>query len=369
MKILSILALNVICFLTTYGQSVQTILYENWKNDNWVNSIKDTFTYNGSNHLTYALDLAWDTLSSSWENNIQDYYTYNPNGTTQQVISYQWDNDNQSWYNSQQVTYTYDSGNRPLTITFQNSGVNSVKETNTYDGNGYLINRLEQTWNTSSNSWVDYQQRNYINDGNGRLQQEIVQYGGAPWFNAVRVNYSYTGSNKMDSVTIETWTNLSWVNSSKQLFIYDGDDYLINMLEQNWDNNLGSWKNTRQFNYTNNSNGTVHQYIWQRWDTPTSSWVNYQRATYTYILSSDILELNSLKFSIYPNPTKDRITISLIGSSDTKISIIDLQGKVVFMTNFFGDKSVIDVSALPANLYFMTLQRDNVIQVTKFLKD
>lgn len=64
-------------------------------------------------------------------------------------------------------------------------------------------------------------------------------------------------------------------------------------------------------------------------------------------------------FSIYPNPVKDILTIEGI-APNTQLIITDLTGKTILSTTVKSNKESIDVSGLPAGVYF--------INKTKFIK-
>jgi hypothetical protein len=59
---------------------------------------------------------------------------------------------------------------------------------------------------------------------------------------------------------------------------------------------------------------------------------------------------------IYPNPAKDRITLSLpdgMSPTNVHISVYDMRGNVIRETQGAGTKITMDVSTLPAGLYFI----------------
>ncbi len=74
--------------------------------------------------------------------------------------------------------------------SWQNSG----KQTNTYDGNGYLTNNLTQLWDSPTSSYKNNSQVNYTNNGNGTIQQYILQTwdnATSSWNNSQRAIYTY----------------------------------------------------------------------------------------------------------------------------------------------------------------------------------
>ncbi len=61
-------------------------------------------------------------------------------------------------------------------------------------------------------------------------------------------------------------------------------------------------------------------------------------------------------FSIYPNPASSSITISVSeGTLSMPINIIDNSGKVIMKKIVSTDKETIDVSTLPAGVYYVRI--------------
>jgi len=83
------------------------------------------------------------------------------------------------------------------------------------------------------------------------------------------------------------------------------------------------------------------------------------------------------QWTIYPNPTDGRLTLTLYdgeGSSDKKIvnyqlSIINLLGEIVYQSEIRNPKSEINLKEVPKGLYFLQLQTADGIYYKKLLKE
>jgi hypothetical protein len=200
MKKIITLSLSLVFSLSIYGQNLLTLTYENWSGGAWVNYSEQTNTYDGSGYLTNQLVQLWDGSSSSWNNNEQFSYTNNGNGTVQQNIKQSWNPSSSTWMNSERLSYTHNGSNQVLTLTYENwSGgawINYLKSTNSYDGSGYLTNNVFQLWDSSSSSWKNSSQTNYMNNVNGTTQQ-LIQQSWLPtgaWSNSQRATFTYANS-------------------------------------------------------------------------------------------------------------------------------------------------------------------------------
>jgi hypothetical protein len=90
-------------------------------------------------------------------------------------------------------------------------------------------------------------------------------------------------------------------------------------------------------------------------------------------LSNSELTQPLAQFRLYPNPAEDKVTINLFtpSSKQLKCVIHDMQGREVFTQNSFfkvGMSNVdMDISALCAGLYVVTLQGDNYSQSLRII--
>jgi len=82
--------------------------------------------------------------------------------------------------------------------------------------------------------------------------------------------------------------------------------------------------------------------------------------------SVGIKKLNTTKISIYPNPTTSQLTLNTTEKIE-RISILDITGKTVktiILTN-----NTIEVSDLTKGIYFLHVQTENGMAVSKFIKE
>jgi len=83
--------------------------------------------------------------------------------------------------------------------------------------------------------------------------------------------------------------------------------------------------------------------------------------------STGINEINAQKLSVFPNPTKNQLTISGVNTSVLTISIVDVTGKMVKVIE--GNSAVINVSDLTQGIYFLQIQTEQGLYNSKFIKE
>jgi hypothetical protein len=71
---------------------------------------------------------------------------------------------------------------------------------------------------------------------------------------------------------------------------------------------------------------------------------------------------------LYPNPADNILQIDL-NEPNLKIQILSVEGKMVYSYNYKIFNNELDISALPAGLYFILVQTDEKIYTDKFVKN
>jgi hypothetical protein len=79
--------------------------------------------------------------------------------------------------------------------------------------------------------------------------------------------------------------------------------------------------------------------------------------------------LQKSKFSLYPNPATNKITIEIsVNSASTQLSIMNLSGEQLITRQLTEPKTQVDIGSLPTGVYFMKLTGDKTVEVRKLIK-
>jgi hypothetical protein len=85
-------------------------------------------------------------------------------------------------------------------------------------------------------------------------------------------------------------------------------------------------------------------------------------------VSTGVKQLTANAVAIYPNPAKNELTVS--GANISTISICNLVGQQMYQRSGCTKKTVIDITALPAGMYMITVTgMDGVKTVQKIIKE
>ena len=86
-------------------------------------------------------------------------------------------------------------------------------------------------------------------------------------------------------------------------------------------------------------------------------------------VSVGINELQQLKFSLYPNPATDKITVETTGETQTNyFEILNIEGQQLLTSQITQPKAQVDISSLPTGVYFVRLTNDRAVGIGKFIK-
>ena len=69
--------------------------------------------------------------------------------------------------------------------------------------------------------------------------------------------------------------------------------------------------------------------------------------------------------SLYPNPANNVLNIALQGSDVNEVVVIDIYGKTVARTTVAEGNNALNISALPAGMYFVQLRANNSVKATQ----
>ena len=84
---------------------------------------------------------------------------------------------------------------------------------------------------------------------------------------------------------------------------------------------------------------------------------------HTYPVSIDQAEEGTI--SLYPNPANDVLNIALQGTAVNEVVVIDIYGKTVARTTVSEGSNTLDISALPAGMYFVQLRENGSVKATQ----
>ncbi|MDL2313070.1 T9SS type A sorting domain-containing protein [Bacteroidales bacterium OttesenSCG-928-B11] len=361
-----------------------------WEDNDWKNSYRTEYTYNTQHELISSL--AQSCVDGQWINSAFYNYTYDVSNNKTSELYQLWDSTGQ-WNNSYLITYTYDANNNLLTQQYKNwEWHNNQLTTNAYNNNNELISKTniyysDTIWSASSREIWEYDQegRNtiytkmsginsgtewrverihtYMYDGEENLISDLEQ--GDNDYNISFTTYTYDSQNNRTGSKIQKWEwvmiddvegHSTWVDAYQFLDTYDEHGNCILGTAEKWNSENETWEATDDhylmFHYNNNNSEldpmeTCYKFI----------------VSYTTTQPNSIPEMKTINISLFPNPAQSTITISTT-ETIRNIELYNLSGQLLGTYN----QTVINVSHLPAGVYFVKITMENGSVTRKVVK-
>ena len=377
-----------------------------------------TITLQAQNKLLSSVTQYLDG-NNVWQNGQGSNYEYDNNNNliSETTLSF-WETS--AWKISSKDSYTYNASNKVIVNIYQNWNTttnkleNSEKRLNTYT-NGNITESIHQNWNTSNSSWVN-NSKNNVTWNNKNLPESGLFYNwdGTQWVLDIRLTITNNSNNKITSLLFEKWDGANWVNSEKELLTYNGNNQLITDRSANWDDFNANWKVTYQTDYVLDANGNVTSETYTdasdntqnnirnyTYDTSSlmSSFVNpfndkdgtdyisqnphvnkvlgytnskYGTTTYNYnntiVLGTEKHEIAKAAIIVFPNPTKDFLTIQNTSNNEIdRVIVTDVFGKIILQQKEI--KTKVNVQNLAKGMYILQAFSGKEKFISKFVKE
>jgi hypothetical protein len=222
----------------------------------WVNSYKHTYTIGTGNQVASEMDYLWNTNTNTWRISQLSSYMYQNNGQLSQATLQNWDTLSLSWTNTFLRQYAYTTANKPDSELDQKwvplSGwADSSKTMYSYDANLNTTRENILIWSSTTytlDPWVLIFTKNYTyNSSNDTTSVAfITQFG-----NQTQQLYTYDSNHNLLTQTYQTWntTTQSWLNTYRLVRTYDNYNNVSTSTVNNWSNSntWGTSQDTRAY--------------------------------------------------------------------------------------------------------------------------
>jgi flagellar hook protein FlgE len=181
-----------------------------------------------------------------------------------------------------------------------------------------------------------------------------------------QLKYAKGGVQKPDSTIEESWekTTNQWVDISKEEYTYDSNGNNTLYIVYIWNDTNSQWiaKHNEKSTYDVYGNRTSN--IWQVWLEFLSEWSIYRRTYYYPEQNPDIPKNN---ISVYPNPASEYIVFDITNISEsTTVELFDNQGKKVLEQKLFVTGQI-SISNLAKGLYLYMINNSGNIYKGKII--
>lgn len=332
----------------------------------WITSGEVTFTYNSNNLVVMQLIKVLDYTTFTLKNTSRTTFTYNSSGVLQGDLEETWNSTTSSWVNEYRNTYTFSGGEIALIVTEMwqtGAWVNDDRSTFNYSG-GLLSENIDEDWDAATSNWVlayktDYTYNSGVLASSTDYQRNKTT---SSWDPSWRDTITYTGT--IRTTLSENYIADSWVNSSRYTATLDTEKFIVEELDESWDEATSSWENETLSTRTKTEEGWLHILLIQSWED--ENWEDAARITFTYrnnLSTGNIPLANNIL--IYPNPARDQLNISGIETNAVALKILNVNGQEVTNSKRTIGFNSIDISDLSSGIYFLKAEKPNSKIITK----
>lgn len=153
---------------------------------------------------------------------------------------------------------------------------------------GIVFESLQQQYDPTNQLWVNSLYTTYTFDGNDELIETVNEvWEDNDWVNGTRVLNGLDGDGDILSVLNQHWENGAWVNDNRSTFTYNASDDNDKLVYEIWQDN--DWQPDFQIFYAYNNDHLLVASIFQKWDESANAFGNINRIFRSYFTGTDLI--------------------------------------------------------------------------------
>ena len=349
----------------------------------WQGSSKWEHSYTADNKVWGYVDYLWDPSIDDWmaRNKSVSYY---PDAFTMCSDYFTWTGAVTGWElgGFEKIEIIPESLNEPEVTIRQyryldeENWRNSTRIEHSYDKNGNCLLMTYQMWDGVNNVWMNTNREvRTFNDRNQILTEEYYRWdkqknrwlGGHPFISGPgKTIYTYDVFGNL-----MTYTHFEW-DMGQDVWV-GHDNYRIELsrntdgqvseeLQYDWDpeENEGFAARKIVLNYLPDGRPD-YQTKWA-WENDLKEWRPVVRYFFFYAQTSQVRHVDENAMTVFPNPADDLIRVDGL-SQPVLFELFNLQGQLVLQKQATDNQ--LDVSALPAGVYWLVLYQHFKVNRTK----
>lgn len=281
------------------------------------------YSYDTINHVNIHIYQDYIDSTSSWVNYSRGSVYFDSLGRKNHIVNESWVtpgvfNLNASWW-----FYYLPNDSIDFYSEFDYNNIDSTTYQNVYDPSGYLIQTMGKNWTSGSG------------------------------YNANMTSYYYDSNHNQISAASHNWLLQNWQLCDTSTNAYDNQNRLINYFStETAQCGHGGSSGWNVFNPSGNID-SLNQCTW----TMGTSNCSTCSLEYISLVSSIQSVIKDFDISIFPNPSKDEIIISLSPFiNPIVINFIDNTGRIVKTDKMNQERKELSISDLASGIYFVSVK-------------
>ncbi|MFT4762006.1 MAG: hypothetical protein ACI9LN_003989, partial [Saprospiraceae bacterium] len=157
-----------------------------------------------------------------------------------------------------------------------------------FTAEGLVFESLEQNYDADNQIWINNRHTINTYDGNDGLVETINEiWDGAGWINDSRMLNGLNNDGDIESIINQVWNGSDWENTSRVTFTYNASGDNDKLLNDLWEDN--DWEPDFQFFYAYNTEGLLIASIFQKWDSNLGNYANINRVFRSYFTGTELI--------------------------------------------------------------------------------
>jgi hypothetical protein len=235
------------------------------------------------------------------------------------------------------------------------------KTTQQYDDNFNLISEYTENYNESS-ELTSTTQTDYIYTFSGMLAKKIIQtLTDEEWVNSTIIQYAYDDAGRIAEQLDGIWNdeNSEWDFTKRISFetSNDGETYIVSFYKKNADEWVWDVFNNQTILFGANLKAQQHMLSYMVYE-DMNGYGNVNQLVFTLEYTPepiylDVEEKEDMVCTVHPNPTNGMVSIT--GIDLKQAEVFNMLGQCVAATQGEGERLTVDISSLPAGVYFINV--------------
>lgn len=252
--------------------------------------------YNNQNTVIESIEQNWNTGSKTYSNENKETNTYNSNGKLSEKLIQVWNVN--IWVNYAKEIHTIDANGNVteyLSQNWLNTWQDRTKIQNTFNSSNKKTSSIVSSWNYfGNNSWDKRSKDSIIYDMNQNIlenYQYLFNETFNKWEAQTLYKYKYNSNSLVSAILELDWYMNKWDSTSNVLYTYNSNQQKNQEIIERWDYTYGKYISNRTSNIYN-SNNTLSQKLTEEWNPIDKVWVNYYKETYSYDGNGNLISIS-----------------------------------------------------------------------------
>ncbi|HZK08641.1 MAG TPA: T9SS type A sorting domain-containing protein [Bacteroidales bacterium] len=346
-----------------------------WPGDEWLLSDSIAFDANGKPRISWLK--GWDEVKQKFVRGQRTETLYDEKQRPHQVWVQAYDTVTGNWTKDYYLQIDYNLHGLDSLRHYhrwhaqQQQWIDSLRIITTYDENLHLDQIIHQLY---ENTWINFQRYDYFFDANDRISK-LYQYEYDEVQQSWKYKYftSYIYSPGQQERIQQLWDGSEWLNRSKVTTIYQ-QELPGEVFTYYWSYSANQWATASLAvsEYDTADNKTL--YTFYSWDEYNLKWRNFykQQFFWSWFTPQAIKEPPVARFRVFPNPAVNIITLQMVGNTTERkpclMTIFSANGRLVMQQEVLDNQMQIDISALPAGHYLLSIAGEKGTGAVIFIK-